>query len=243
MINNKRVLVLIPARGGSKGIPRKNIMNLCGKPLLAWPIQAALNSRFVDRIVVSTDDKEIAVIAADFGAEVPFMRPGELASDTADSISVIEHTIGFLGEQHDVYEYLVLLEPTSPLTETDDIDCALEMLESKRDIADSIVGVSKIEATHPVFDVEISGNGLLKPYLTSAFPSAHRRQDITELYFFSGSLYISDISVLTKKRSFYHDRTLPYIDPKWKAFEVDDMVDFICIEAIMRNVKKLKKEE
>jgi N-acylneuraminate cytidylyltransferase/CMP-N,N'-diacetyllegionaminic acid synthase len=241
MINGKTVLALIPARGGSKGLPRKNIMELCGKPLLGWPIQAARGSNYVDKVVVSTDDREIAEKALEQGAEVPFIRPAELATDTASSISVIEHAISTLMKDNFIFDYLVLLEPTSPLTESADIDLALEKIESKRDIADSIVGVSRVEATHPVFDVLINEAGLIQPFWSPDFSSAKRRQEIDELYFFEGSLYISDTSILLQKKGFYHDRTLPYVVPKWKAFEVDDLIDFICIEAIMNNLDKIKK--
>lgn len=241
MIDNEKVLVLIPARGGSKGLPGKNIIELCGLPLLGWPIKAAKKSKYVDRVIVSTDDKKIAEVAASQGAEVPFIRPEELATDQASSASVIEHAVSFFEGKGNTFSYLILLEPTSPLTEAEDIDKALLTLHSKRHIADSIVGVSKLEGTHPAFNVLIGKDGLIKPFMKPEFESVYRRQDIEDVFFFEGSLYISDLSVFLKKLSFYHDRTLPYIVPKWKAFEVDDMTDLICIEAIMKNMNRLKK--
>jgi CMP-N,N'-diacetyllegionaminic acid synthase len=242
VINNKKVLALIPARGGSKGLPRKNVIDLCGRPLLGWPIQAAKGSRFIDRLIVSTDDREIAESAARQGAEVPFLRPPELATDTATSSAVIEHAISFLKTLGDQFDYLVFLEPTSPLTESEDIDRAIEKLDNARGIADSIVSVSRVEAAHPIFDVTIGENSLIMPYGSEKFFSAGRRQNISDLYFFDGSLYISDVDVYLDKKSFYHERTLSYIVPKWKAFEVDDIVDLICIEAIIRNLTKINKE-
>ena len=243
MIHNKSVLAIIPARGGSKGIPRKNIMNLCGNPLIAWPIQAAKESIYVDRVVLSTDDPEIADKATQQGAEVPFLRPSELATDTATSVSVIEHAIEFLSRQGDQYDYCVFLEPTSPLTDANDVNQALHSLDSKRDIADAIVGVSKVVSSHPVFDVRIDSNGLIRPFLDKGFVSPTRRQDLDELYFFEGSLYISDTRVLLAQRRFYHDRTLAYMVPKWKSFEIDDFVDFVCVEAIMNNLDKIRGRE
>ena len=240
MINNKKVLALIPARGGSKGLPRKNLLPLSGLPLVGWPIQAAKKSRYIDRVVVSTDDEEIAGKARELGAEVPFLRPAELASDTASSASVIEHAIIFLEAAGATFDYLVLLEPTSPLTEASDVDSAIERLEARRDAADSIVGVSRVEAAHPAFDVVVDDEGLIAPFATESFASAGRRQDISELYFFDGTLYISDVRAYLEKKSFYHSRTLPFIVPKWKAFEVDDLVDFICIEAIMNKINLIK---
>ena len=240
MINGKSVLAIIPARGGSKGLPKKNILHLGGRPLLGWPIKAAKHSMYVDRVIVSTDDKKIARIAKEQGAEVPFLRPSELALDTSPTISVLEHAIAFTKREGCSYDYCFLLEPTSPLTESADVDGALEKLDSNRDIADSIVGVSRVEAAHPVFDVVINKKGLIEPYLADGFSKAGRRQDLEDLYFFEGSLYISDTTVLLKKRSFYYDRTLPYIVPRWKSIEVDDMVDLICVEAIMKNMDKIK---
>lgn len=240
MISQKSVLAIIPARGGSKGLPGKNIKKLCGKPLVAWPIHAAKSSLYVDKIIVSTDDPQIADIARREGAEVPFLRPEKLAADDSTTISVIVHAINFLSELGETFEYCILLEPTSPLTESYDIDNAFELLESMRTKADSIVGVSEVIATHPVFDVTINQEGLITPYVGEDFSGAVRRQDIEKLYFFEGSLYISDVKTLLERQTFYHSRTLPYIVPKWKAFEVDDMVDLICIEAIMKNIALIK---
>jgi len=239
MINGKSVLAIIPARGGSKGLPRKNILNLAGRPLVGWPINAAQNSKHVDKVIVSTDDEEIARISKDQGAEVPFIRPEELASDTATSISVIEHAIEYMKNEGYAYEYCVLLEPTSPLTEPCDIDSALNILESERERADSIVGVCRVEAAHPDFDVRINQNGLVEPYIKDGFSTIGRRQDIDDLYFFEGSLYISSVVALLEQRGFYHQRTLPYIVPRWKSMEIDEVMDLICIEAIIRNKDKM----
>ncbi len=233
MIDNEKVLVLIPARSGSKGLPGKNTIELCGLPLLGWPIKAAKKSKYVDRIVVSTDDQKIAEVVVSLGAEVPFLRPAELATDQASSASVIEHAVSFLAGKGDTFSYLILLEPTSPLTETEDVDKALLTLHSNRHVADSIVGVRKLEGTHPVFNVVIGEDGLIHPFLKPKFESVYRRQDIEDVFFFEGSLYISDLSVFLEKMSFYHERTLPYIVPKWKSFEVDDIVDLKIIEALM----------
>lgn len=241
MINGKAVLGLIPARGGSKGFPGKNIKELCGKPLVSWPIDTAKKSKYIDRVIVSTDSEKIAKVAESFGVEVPFKRPTEFATDTSSTFSVIEHLFHFLGAENETYDYLVLLEPTSPLTTFSDVDKALEMLVKNRGLADSIVSVSKIEATHPVFDVRINNKGLIEPYVGNGF-NTFRRQEIDTLYYFEGSLYISDVSILIKEKSFYHNRTLPYIVPRWKAFEIDEPMDLICVEAIFKNLKLVEKD-
>ncbi len=125
-----------------------------------------------------------------------------------------------------------------------DIDRALEILDANRDRADAIVSVSKSVASHPVFDVIIK-DGLIRPYLNENFfaISRMRQQEISDVYFLDGSLYISATDAFVDKQSFYHERTLPYIVPKWKSFEIDDMVDFICVEAIMNNIEKIDRRD
>lgn len=243
MIDGKAVLAIVPARGGSKGLPGKNIINLMGKPMLGWPIEAARNSQYIDKIIVSTDDQKIADVAAEQGAEVPFIRPADLATDDATTISVIEHALEYLKTRGDEFDYVVLLEPTSPLTETSDINFALEKLLKNQDIADSIVGVSKIESTHPAFDVYVDEYEKIQPYIGSGFSSTLRRQELSDLYYCEGSLYISTIQSLLKQKGFYHERALAYKVPRWKAFEVDDLVDFYCVEAIMKNLNHIKVKE
>ncbi len=241
MIANNKVLGIITARGGSKGLPGKNIRPLCGKPLIGWPITAARQASCVDRLIVSTDSREIARIAVQYGADVPFLRPAHLATSQATSFSVLQHAIEFLSDQGDHFDYCVLLEPTSPLTEAEDIDKAYEMLVANRDKADSIVGIAETEASHPDFSVRVDKSGLIRPYHADAFSPVLRRQEIDACYHFEGSLYISDIRALMKHEGFYHSRTFPFIVPKWKAFEIDDIIDFVCVEAICRQRVELKK--
>lgn len=233
MIEGKKVLAVVPARRGSKGLPLKNIRLLRGKPLLAWPIEAARASRYVDRVIISTEDAEFANIAQQAGADAPFLRPAALASDTSPSIDFLLHAIDALTAAGEQYDYLVLLEPTSPLTEASDIDAALQRLVSCQAEADAIVGVTAMTTAHPAFAVSLAEGGLIQPYAVPSFGQMPRRQDIEPLYSLDGSLYISTISALQCERSFYHQRTLSYITPRWKSFEVDDLLDFVCIEAIL----------
>ena len=158
MIKEKSVLAVIPARGGSKGLPGKNILPLAGKPLIAWSIDAANGSQYIDRCIISTDDKDISDVAKKYGGNVPFLRPSHLANDDSPTIDVLVHTLQYFKNQSVEFDYLVLLEPTSPLRDSDDIDSAINLLHQNREIADSIVGVSKVEASHPVFDVKINGD-------------------------------------------------------------------------------------
>lgn len=241
MIDNYRVLVIITARAGSKGLPGKNSKLLNGKPLIAWPILAAKGSSYVDKIIVSTDGEHIATLAREYGAETPFIRPEALAQDTSTSIDVVEHALDFLSQNKENFDYLVLLEPTSPLTESIDIDNALAQLHNNTVNAKAIVGVTAVEDSHPDFCLSLNNNGCIVSYQKNF--SSTRRQELSDVYRFDGSLYISDIPTLLEKKSFYHPQTLPYILPKWKSFEIDDLTDFICIEAIMKNLTLLKNTE
>jgi CMP-N,N'-diacetyllegionaminic acid synthase len=186
MIAGRSVLALIPARGGSKGLPGKNVRPLLGKPLIGWSIEQGRASLYADAVVVSTDDEGVAHTAREFGAEVPFLRPAKLASDTAPTIDMILHALDFLAGQGRSFDLVVLLEPTSPLREARDIDAALETLVARAD-AQSIVGVARVESAHPAFLVKVE-NGLIRPYASDAFRVV-RRQDLGEVFFFEGSVY------------------------------------------------------
>ena len=243
MIADKKVLAIIPARAGSKGLPGKNIKPLMGKPLLAWPIEAALGSSLVDKVIISTDSQAFADIAVEHGAQAPFLRPAEFASDTASSMDFIIHALDYFEQQGEHYDYLVLLEPTSPLTETADIDSALTQVVEDPN-AEAIVGVTLMETTHPAFTVRVQNDGLIKPFMSESFDDLPRRQDLETLYCLDGSLYISCKPSCTKamreKRSFCHDKTLPFIGVRYKSHEVDDLVDFVCIEAIANQLDVIK---
>ena len=240
MISNTKVLAIITARAGSKGLPGKNVRLLHGKPLLAWPIAAAKASRYVDKVVVSTDSKEFAYIARAHGAEVPVLRPPELAADTSSSSAAVIHMLDQLAAQGDVYEYLVLLEPTSPLTEGCDIDEALEMLHANRKDGDALVSVGELVTTHPAFAVKRDGQGLIRPYAAGNFARLPRRQDLDPLYVLDGSLYISSVDRYRESLSFCHERTLSYIMPPYKTYEVDSLIDFICIDAILSHYDQVR---
>ena len=226
------LLALIPARGGSKGLPRKNIKNLLGKPLIEWSIKAALNSKVIDRVIVSTDDEEISNVAKVCGAEVPFIRPSKLAQDNSTTFSVIEHALNWLeNRQKYVPDHIALLEPTSPLRNAEDIDRAFDQLKNSN--ASSIVGICLTEVHHPLFIYQKDKSGKLNPYLNNSKKDI-RRQDLEEAFFLEGSVYISETPVLLEEKSFYHGNTMGYEVPKWKSFEIDDETDFFLVESIMK---------
>ena len=233
MYKNKTFLGIIPARGGSKGLPGKNIKELCGKPLIAWSIESGLKSKYLDEVMVTTDSKDIANIAKQYGASVPFLRPDVLASDTATSFDAIKHTIEFYKNEFDKeFDYIVLLEPTSPLRETSDIDIAIEQLFNSN--ADSIVGICKTEDQNPAFLVFKNEKDFISGYENHDM-KVLRRQDIKDVYFFEGTIYISKTDVLLNKKTFYHENTIGYVVPKYKSLEIDDIDDFIMVEAIMKH--------
>jgi N-acylneuraminate cytidylyltransferase/CMP-N,N'-diacetyllegionaminic acid synthase len=239
MIDDQTVLAIVPARGGSKGLPGKNKRLLAGKPLVAWPVGAARGSACVDKVLCTTDDPEIRDIALAHGAQAPFLRPAHLASDTASSIDAIVHAIDHLAAQGEHYDYIVVLEPTSPLTTSADVDKALATLHARRDDADAIVGVSKVESTHPEYDVRLGADGRISPYLAPDFKSLKRRQDIEPLHFLEGSLYISTLASLRAEHGFYHSRTLGYEVPRWKSVEIDELADFLFVETLLAHRDQL----
>lgn len=242
MLNNtnkiilKNILTVIPARKGSKGLPGKNIKNLIDKPLIAWSIEQAKASKYISDVIVSTDCTEIAEIAIKYGAKVPFLRPDYLAMDETSTADVLIHLISELNKQGFNYDFIILLEPTSPLRSTYDIDNAYEKLINSK--AKSIVGVSRVESQHPLFCVTIDEDGFI--HSETNF-KVFRRQEISDLYYFEGSIYISEIQTFLEKKNFYHKETIAYNLPKWKAFEIDDEVDFIITEALLKNKNLLEK--
>ena len=231
MIDGKLIIALIPARGGSKGLPGKNTRSLLGKPLIAWTIEQAKACKFIDRIVVTTDDPDISKISKQYNAEVPFLRPAELATDQASTIDMILHALSFFEKEGNFYDSLVLLEPTSPLRDVRDVENGLLELYSNKK-AESIVGVSKVVSAHPSFLMEIK-NGFICPHSDSEF-SPLRRQEITDLYFPEGSFYASYCRSLKERKSFYHKQTLAYTLPKYKSYEIDELDDFIIVEALIK---------
>jgi len=231
----RKILALIPARGGSKGLPGKNIRPLCGKPLIAWSIEQVLASKYIDRMVVSTDSPAIALIARKHGAKVPFLRPKELATDKASTIDAIEHAVNFFKKQGEDFDYIALFEPTSPLRDKEDIDRAIKRLIDNEGKADSLVSFGEVHMEHPGIVKKMIG-GWMVPYCPG-FKKVFRRQDLDKAYFPYGVIYLSKTRHLFKTRTFYQKKTMPFFIERWQNYEVDDIVDFYCIEAVLK--KKL----
>ena len=237
MINGKRVLAVIPARSGSKGLPGKNIIELCGKPLIAWTIERAKQSAFIDEIIVSTDSKEIAEIAIRFGANCPFIRPEQLATDFATSYSVVEHCLNFCENiQGRSFQYVVLLEPTSPLREFSDIDDAIALLDSPVADFNAVISVGEI-TEHPAIVKRIS-DGYVSAFCPEMM-AATRRQDLEPAYFPFGAVYAIKTESLLDFKSFYPEKCGAILLKSFQCLEIDDEFDLMCVEAIMKKVWSL----
>jgi CMP-N,N'-diacetyllegionaminic acid synthase len=237
MIGAKSVIAIIPARAGSKGLPGKNVRLLCGKPLLAWSIQSARKSRYVDEVLVSTDGDDIARVAAEFGAPVPFRRPAELAGDTATTLSAVEHALEFYRDRlQRRFDVLVLLEPTSPLREDSDIDVMLEHLAANWERFDSIVSIGEVRE-HPSIMKRLRGEEL-EPYCAELAQTT-RRQDNPPAYFPYGVAYVVKVPSLVEEKKFYTRRCGFHVLKRYQGYEIDDLHDFLCVEAVMKHEWRL----
>lgn len=236
MFKEKRILAIIPARGGSKGLPNKNIKLLNGKPLIAWTILKAINSKYIDEVFVTTDSKEIAAVSEEFGVKVPFLRPDELASDTASSMDVVEHVISHYKSQSVFFDYIVLLEPTSPLRKDDDLDNAIKLCILDES-ADGIISVGEVHMEHPMIIKKISKNNRITSYIENV-KKITQRQQADKAYFPYGVIYMIKCEVFEKQKLFYTNNIIPYFIERWQNYEVDDIYDFIAIEAILKNMNK-----
>jgi|CXWL01.1.fsa_nt_gi CMP-N-acetylneuraminic acid synthetase len=224
------VLGLITARGGSKGVPRKNVRTVARKPLIAWTIESARQSRRLDRIVVSTDDDEIASVSRQFGAVVPFMRPPELARDDSPHIDVVLHALRWLAQEEKYEpEYVLLLQPTSPLRTAEDIDGMIDLALERR--AEAVVSVSPA-CDHPYLAKRVDSEGVIAPFMECPLAYA-RRQDLPPAYALNGALYLQQCAGLLKRQSFEGCRTIAYIMPRQRSLEVDTEADLIEVERIL----------
>jgi CMP-N-acetylneuraminic acid synthetase len=227
-----KVVGLITARGGSKGIPQKNVRPLAGKPLIAWTIEAALRSRLLERVIVSTDDEEIARTAREWGADVPFMRPVELAQDDSPHLAVIRHALGWLGsEQKTEFDYLLLLQPTSPLRSTEDIDKSIALAEEKD--ADAVVSVC-LTHDHPFLSKQVTADGRLLDFVEKP-PGYLARQRLPPAYSLNGAIYLVRRSVLLERDDWYTDSTFAYIMPPERSLDIDTPWDLHLVDLILRD--------
>jgi len=229
---NNKILVIIPARSGSKGLPGKNIKKLCGRPLIAWTIEQAKSYENIDRIIVSTDDLKIADIAKRYGAEVPFIRPADLANDTASTIDVIFHAINWF-KKHEGYHpgYIMLLQPTSPFRTAEDIKNSITILRNKN--TQAVVSVCETDH-HPWWSNTLDKDNSMKDFLRPGILNK-RRQDLPIFYRINGAIYLSEKEYLYENNGFFGPDTFAYKMSKERSIDIDTELDFKFSEMVMKN--------
>jgi CMP-N,N'-diacetyllegionaminic acid synthase len=216
MIDEKKVLGIIPARGGSKGVPRKNIRELAGKPLIAWTIEEGNKSKYIDRLILSSDDEEIMEIARQWGCDVPFVRPGELAKDDTPGIEPVLHALNTLTER---YHFVVVLQPTSPLRCVNDIDHCLKLCVDTN--SPSCVSITESDKS-PYWMYTLEEKGFLRAFLKGK-DKYFRRQDFPKV------VYVAETDWIKKNKKLVSSETIGYIMPKSRSFDIDTEIDFqIC---------------
>ncbi|WP_127011257.1 cytidylyltransferase domain-containing protein [Veillonella sp. CHU594] len=231
MYQDKRILAIIPARGGSKGIPHKNIINLCGKPLIAYTIESAKQSTYIDTVIVSTDDVDIQRIGEDYGASVPFLRDAKIASDEATTISVVVDAVERLKEKEQIFDAVVLLQPTSPLRTTEEIDVAIDVFFQNE--MKGVVSVNVAEVS-PFLLRTIKGSQLQRIISEN---STIRRQDMPTYYEVNGAIYINAISDIKESLSF-NDNPIPYIMSCERSVDIDTWDDLEKAKYYLNNKRR-----
>lgn len=222
MYKNKRILALIPARGGSKGLPHKNIRLLMGKPLIAWTIKQAKNSKYLDRLIVSTDDIKIANISKKYGAEVPILRPKKLATDKATLMDLMAHIIKWMEMKGNPYDLIMVLQPTSPLRRSEDIDATIKLLFAKN--AQAIVSVCESEH-HPYGANILPENGCMGVFIRPEVVNKNR-QELPIFYRINGAIYLAYRHYLKENKQFLGKKTYAYIMPAERSVDIDSKLDF-----------------
>ncbi|MHA1491130.1 MAG: acylneuraminate cytidylyltransferase family protein [Promethearchaeota archaeon] len=222
MYKNKMIIALIPARGGSKGLPRKNIKELDGKPLIAHTIEVAKKSRIFDRIIVSTDNEEIAEVAKDYGAEVPFIRPMELATDTADAMDVVIHALKWFKNQGHDFDYVMKLQPTSPLRIEQDIINSMDLIIQKD--GDSVISVSECDH-HPFWSNTLGPDLKMNSFIKKEIRKKNR-QDLPIYYRLNGAIFLSKTDKLITTKDWFGENSYAYIMDSKRAIDIDSEFDF-----------------
>lgn len=230
MFEGKKILAIIPARGGSKRLPRKNIMPLFDKPLIAWSIEAAKKSKYIDNVIVSSDSEEILEVARAFEANTPFVRPKELAADDTRSIDVVIHALNFY--EGDKYDCVILLQPTSPLRDEQDIDRAIEYFFIKN--ATSVIGVCEVEHS-PLWSNTLDESMSMDNFLDDRYNNS-RSQDLPTYYRINGAFYMSKVSSVLKNETFFTKKDIyAYQMSQEHSVDIDTFFDFITAESILKH--------
>jgi len=224
----KRILAIIPARGGSKGLPRKNIIDLAGKPLIAWTIEASLKSKYITKTVVSSEDSEILEISKQYRSNI-IKRPDELALDTTASEPVIKHVIEKLKQKNQEFDYLVLLQPTSPLRNVKNIDNAFDILFQSD--ATALISVSEID-NKILKAFKENRDGFIEGVSNNKYPFM-RRQDLPKTYLSNGAIYIIKVDEFIKNGSLFTNKTISYIMDEIESLDIDTIEDLERVKEYM----------
>ena len=226
-----KVLGIIPARGGSKGIPRKNIKLLGGRPLLAYTVESSLRARTLTRVILSTEDQEIADLGLELGVEVPFLRPAGLAQDDTPTFEVVIHSVQELESQGETYDAICLLQPTNPLRRAEDIDACIELLETLG--SDSVVSILSVpEPYNPKWVYWRSADGSLVLSTGDSQPIT-RRQDLPDAFHRDGSVYVTRRSVLDEFRNLYGAKVSGYEIDAQRSVNIDTNEDWVFAERML----------
>ena len=231
-ISRNQILCIIPARGGSKGLKKKNVRLLNGKPLIAWTIDEAKKSKFIDKVIVSTEDLEIANISKEYGAEV-IVRPVELAEDTSLVIDVVFHALDVFKAEGIIPEYVLLLQCTSPLRTVIHIDEAIQKFLDNIENSDSLISVTKVEHP-PWWYKKMDSDGHLIDFIDYDKTKHVRRQDFPEVYDENGAIFIAKKDFLYKYREFETERIMSYVMDANASLDIDTEIDFFLVEHILR---------
>jgi len=228
MTDGKKILCLIPARGGSKRLPSKNIKPFLGEPLINWTIGEALKSDYLSRIVVSTDNDKIAEVALKRGAEVPFMRPKELSEDTSTSIEVVIHAIDYFAQKGEIFDSVMMLQPTSPLRQAIDINNSISLMVDAH--LNSVVSVCETDHS-PLWSNTLPGDLSMDNFINPGIRHL-RSQDLPKYYRLNGAIYLSKIEFIYRNKYFIGNNTKAYIMPKERSIDIDSELDFLIAETI-----------
>ena len=233
MYKEKKIIAIVTARGGSKGLPKKNIKKINEKPLICWTLERAYQSKLIDEVFISTDSNEIKRVCNNYGYEVTELRPKKLAEDDTPSSDVIIHVLDLYEKNKLKFDYVLLLEPTSPLRKENDIDNAIMKLIDNHK-AQTLISVGEVQTEHPAITKKINYNdNYVEPYYQQKI-KFHQRQQLDKAYFPYGVVYMSTVSYFRNNKTFYSTKTIPYFIERWQNYEIDDEIDFYINELLIK---------
>lgn len=233
MYKEKKIIAIIPARSGSKGLKDKNIKDLNGKPMIAYTIEAATETKIIDTLFVSTDSEQYAEVAKTYGAEVPFLRDKINATDKASSWDVVRESLKKYSQLGKEFDICILLQPTSPLRTSEDIKNAIDVLIDKQ--ANAVVGMCECEHS-PLWSNTLDVDNSLVGFLNNSLTNKPRQQ-IETYYRINGAIYVVNTEFICRTNNLYQQNNYAYIMPKERSIDIDDIYDFWCAEAIMKHIK------